>query len=312
MAVMSHRDLFRTDAKIDELTDQPTRHRVRIGARVDRAAATDAEALDNVVGVEPVVRQSIQMSQVVQKLLSPIVVGSFDQLLDEGDVGISSFKVATAAQQQCLIDAILEMPVRRFDVAVFVGTASVRTLGFAVVITHEGRISLGQFATTRVISYRRSQRITAMPLRHSTKFPERFLNACAQRFKGFGKAQRHAFDVAVRQDAVEQRVIKSLSGDLHTQLIAHREVTGGQSSRVMLLIKENRLSGAMQTAPLAHASLKSATCRIRKLSCVTLLQPLKQCLRFEPRFDFETPLHCVPNVSKRIAACSIGAIGSPL
>jgi len=99
-----------------------------------------------------------------------------------------------------------------------------------------------------------------MSLRNTAELPERFLNSGTQRFKGFGKTQRHAFDVAIRQDAVEERVIESLSGDLHTQFITHREVTGRQSSRVMLLIKKDRFSGAMQTAPLAHASLKSAPC----------------------------------------------------
>lgn len=112
MAMMSHRDLFSTDAQIDELTNQPTRHGVRIGAHVDRAAATDANALDDVIGVEPLVRQSIQMCKILEELFSAVVVGSFDQLLDEGDVRFTSFKSPTAAQQQRLIDAILEMPVR--------------------------------------------------------------------------------------------------------------------------------------------------------------------------------------------------------
>lgn len=312
MTMMRHSNLFGTDAKIDELTDQPTRYRIRVGTHIDCAAATDASVLYDVVGVEHGVGQSLQMSKVIQKLLSTIVVGSFNQIFHEGDVGFSSFKVATAAQHQRLIDTILEMSVRGFHVAVFVGTTSVRAFCFAVVITHECRISFSQFSATGVISYGGSQRIAAMPFGYATKVPERFLNAGTERFKRFGKTERDALDVAVRQHAVEKGVIESVPCELHAEFIAHREVTGGQSSRIMLLIKEDRLAGPMQASPLTDTSLKSATCRIRKLAIVSLLQPLKQRLRFEPRFQFEPLLHFVPDVSKGIDARAIGAIRSLL
>ena len=308
MTMMRHSNLFGTDAKIDELTDQPTRYRIRVGTHIDCAAATDASVLDDVVGVEHCIGQSLQMSKVIKKLLSTIVVGSFDQIFHEGDVGCSSFKVATAAQHQRLIDTILEMSVGGFHVAVFVGTTCVRAFRFAVVITHEGRISRSQFSATGVISYGGSQRIAAMPFGYATKVPKRFLNAGTERFKRFGKTERDAFDVAVRQHAMEKGVIESVPCDLHAEFVAHRKVTGGQSSRIMLLIKEDRLAGPMQTSPLTHSSLKSATCRIRKLAIVSLLQPLKQRLRFEPRFHFEPLLHCVPHIGKGISARAIAAI----
>ena len=308
MTMMRHSNLFGTDAKIDELTDQPTRYGIRVGSHIDCAAATDASVLDDVVGVEHCVWQSLQMSKVIKKLLSTIGVGSFDQIFHEGDVGFSSFKVATAAQHQRLIDTILEMSVGGFHVAVFVGTTCVRAFCFAVVITHECRISLSQFSATGVISYGGSQRIAAMPFGDSAKVPERFLNAGTERFKRFGKTERDAFDVTVRQHAVEKGVIESVPCDLHAEFVAHRKVTGGQPSRIMLLIKEDRLAGPMQTSPLTHTSLKSATCRIRKLAIVSLLQPLKQRLRFESRFQFESLLHLVPHVSKGIDARAIAAI----
>ena len=308
MTMMRHSNLFGTDAKIDELTDQPTWYRIRVGTHIDCAAATDASVLDDVVGVEHCIGQSLQMSKVIKKLLSTIIVGFFYQIFDEGDVGFPSFKVATAAQHQRLIDTILEMSVGGFHVAVFVGTARVRTFCFAVVITHECRISLSQFSPTGVISYGGSQRIAAMPFGYAAKVPERFLNAGTERFKRFGKTERDAFDVAVRQHAMEKGVIESVPGELHAEFIAHRKVTGGQSSRIMLLIKEDRLAGAMQTSPLTYSSLKSATCRIRKLAIVSLLQPLKQRLRFKPRLHFEPPLHCVPHIGKGISAGAIAAI----
>ena len=163
-----------------------------------------------------------------------------------------------------------------------------------------------------MISYGGSQRIAAMPFWYASKIPERFLDARTERFKRFGKTQRHAFDVAVREDAVEKRMIESPSCDLHTEFIADRKITGGQSAWVMFLIKEDCLSGTMQTAPLVHTPFKSAPCGIRKQSFVSLLQPFKQRLRFELRFRFKSLLHLVPHGGKRIAARAIGAIRSLL
>lgn len=245
------------------------------------------------------------MGLVIKEFLSTIIVGASDQLLNEVDVGFSSFKVATAAKQQGLIDAIFQMSVGRFHVAVLIGAACVCSLRNAVVVTHQRRIPVCQFAPTRVISHSSSQRITAMTLRDTSEFPERFLNAGTERFKRFGKTERHTFDITVRQHAVEKRVIKSLSGYLDAQFIAHGEVTGGQSSGLMLLVKEDRLTRTMQTPPPVDAPLKRSTCRIRKLPVLSLLQPLKQCPGFEPRFLLKSFLNLVPDPFERIYASAV-------
>jgi len=180
---MSHRDLFGPDAKVDELADQPTGNRVRVGSHVDRAAARDSHALDDVVCVEPFIRQSIQMSQIIQEVLPPVVIGPLHQVFREGHVFFAAVKTSTPTQQQRLIDTILQVPVGRFDVAVFVGTACVRAFRFAAVVTHQSRITFGEFATTGVISHGRRQRITAMPFGHAAEFPERFLDTRTERLK---------------------------------------------------------------------------------------------------------------------------------
>ena len=74
MTMMSHRDLFGTEAKIDELADQPTWHRIDVGPRIDRAAATDTNPLDDVVRVEHPVGQPPQMSGVIEKPLSTLAL----------------------------------------------------------------------------------------------------------------------------------------------------------------------------------------------------------------------------------------------
>ena len=67
---------------------------------------------------------------------------------------------------------------------------------------------------------------------------------------------------AYRQYAVDQRVIESLSADLHTEFITNRKVAGGQSSGRKFLIKEDGLSGTMQTAP-PHRQGRSESTRAR-------------------------------------------------
>ena len=89
-----------------------------------------------------------------------------------------------------------------------------------------------------------------MPLRDSAEFPEGLLNPGTQRFEGFGKTERDAFHIAVRQHAVKECVLKSLSGNLHPQFVADREVAGRQPTGMMFLIEEHGLPGTMQTPPL--------------------------------------------------------------
>lgn len=107
-------------------------------------------------------------------------------------------------------------------------------------------------------------------------------------------------------------MIESPPGNLDAQFIADCEVTGGQSSGIMLLIKENRLTRTMQTPPLVDAPLKSASSRIRKLSFVNLLQPLKQCLGFEPRFLLKSLLDLVPDPFERINASAVVPLAGSL
>jgi hypothetical protein len=96
MSLMSHRDLFGTDPQVDLLTDQSTGNRIGIGPHVNRAAARDAHAFDDVVGVEPFVRQPVQTCEILQKRLPPVVIGTPHQVFHEVNVLFATFKTATA------------------------------------------------------------------------------------------------------------------------------------------------------------------------------------------------------------------------
>jgi hypothetical protein len=312
MSVMSHRNRFGTDAQIDQLPDQPTGDRVGIRPHQNRAAGADSYAPDDVVCVQTLIRQSIQMGLIFPIRFPSMVVGSSDEVFHKSDVFFTTVEAPTSPQQQFLVDAIFQMSVQRFDVAVLVGTAGIRAFGLTVVVTHQGRVALRQFMTARMVPHGRGQGVAAMPLRYATKLPERLLNAGTECLERFRKTEAHAFDIAVRQHAVKERVIESLPANLHAQAIADREVTGGQSTRMMILAEENRLPRTVQTSPPADTPLKRTLRGIRKLACVSPLQPLEQRLRLQPRFHLQPPLNIAPHIPERIAAGPIRAFRFPL
>lgn len=300
VSVMRHRDVFGTDSQIHQLTDQPTGNRIRVRPHTYRAAAADPHVGHDVVRVQPGIRQSAQLSRVFEILLLPVVVGSTDQVFHEVHILFAALEVPAAAQHQCLINAILQVAVGRFDIAVLVGTPSVRAFRFAVVVTHQRRVSLGQLPATGMIPHGRRQRITAVPSGHTAEIPECLLDTCAQCLKRFRKTQRHTFHIAVRQHAVKEHVVKTLSGNPDAQIVAHSEVTGRETPGVMFLIEEHRLPRPVQTSPPIDATLQRATRRIRKLPAILLLQPFENRLRLEPRFRLQLLFHFRPDTFKRI------------
>jgi hypothetical protein len=98
VALMHHRDRFGSDAKVHFAADQPARNRVRVGPHVDRAAARNTHALDDVVGVKPLVWQPVQMSNIFKKLLPTVVVGALHKFFDERNVLVAAGKITTATQ----------------------------------------------------------------------------------------------------------------------------------------------------------------------------------------------------------------------
>lgn len=112
MTMMSHRDLFGTDANFNALTDQTARHRIRVGPHMNGTAASDSHGLNDVVRVEPCVGKTMEMRDVILKLLSSIGIGSLHKFFDKCDVLFASRKVPAAAQHQRLLDAILDVSVR--------------------------------------------------------------------------------------------------------------------------------------------------------------------------------------------------------
>ncbi|MEO8496373.1 MAG: hypothetical protein ABI614_15000 [Planctomycetota bacterium] len=212
---------------------------------------------------------------------------------------------ATATQQQPLLDPVLDVSVSRFDIALLVGTACVSSLRLTAVVLHERRVAIGVRLAAGVVLDGGTERIGTMPLRHTTEFPKRLLNAFTQGLERFRETQRDRFDVAVGQHAVKEGVIESRSSDLHVQTIHHREVAGGQSGGVMLLWKEDRFAWPMQASPFGDASLEGSSSGVRELARLGLLQPREERLGLQFWLGFESLLDFAPDVREGVGASSI-------
>ncbi len=132
--LMRHDDFFGCDSQINLLTDQPTGNRIRICPHVNRAAFADANLRDDIVRVEPFERQRFQLSLLFCEPCRAVPVGAGHDSFDEADVLGAAGKVTTSAKQQRLIDAVFDVPIQRFHIAVLVGASRVGAFSFAAVV----------------------------------------------------------------------------------------------------------------------------------------------------------------------------------
>lgn len=99
---------------------------------------------------------------------------------------------------------------------------------------------------------------------------------------------------------MKQRMVKSFTRDPNGEFVTHREVAGGESSRMMHLPEEDRLCRPVQASPPSHAPLKGSPSGVGKVTRLRLLQPVKQGHRFQRRFVLKLPLNLRPDVLEGI------------
>jgi hypothetical protein len=110
-----------------------------------------------------------------------------NQRVDEAPVIFNRCEVAAAAQDQCLFDGFLEMPVLGFNRPVLVGFPAIVTAGIHAVMADEGIISLGDVLALiggQVAECGR-EAVGAVVLRHAAQRPEGLLQVLGQRREAF-------------------------------------------------------------------------------------------------------------------------------
>jgi hypothetical protein len=222
------------------------------------------------------------------------------------DVRFATGEVPAAAQQQGLLDGLLEVPVRRLDVAILVAAGRVGGLPLQAIVSQQRPIAGRELVRLTVVMHGQRHTVGTMPLRCGTKVPERILKAGAQAGEALGKAQGDVLPVGMGQHEVVQQVRegRALNGDL--QVVHRREVGGRQSAGRVLLGEEDFLGRAVLGFPLSHAPLESAAGRLGALAGLGLLQPVPEGLGLQAGLLLQLFGHRSPDLGEGIRACPPG------
>ena len=181
--------------------------------------------------------------------------------VDESPVGVEIGEVARPAQQQGVLERLLEMAVRAFDRAVLVRDAGVVARRGHAVMAHQRRVALGDVfpRVGRQIAERRRQAVAAVLLRRAAERPQRVLQALGQGREAF--AAEHdvsVFEAGEDEPEVIEPVIERLPGDGDGETAGVGEVGQSQPARLVRLAEDHVLLGPMKRPPGQDASLQRA------------------------------------------------------
>jgi hypothetical protein len=299
-ARMPHLHLLDADHHLHLPADQPAGDRVRVPQDLDRAARPYRNLRHPPTGFQPMGRKRTQHGHFFRQPLLPVRIPRGHEFLKEPLVLFPAGEVAAATQPQGLIHRLLEVPVRRFGVAVLVRLADVDPLSLQAVVRQEVLITLAKLPFFGEVVHCRRETVAAVPSRNSSQFPQRVLQALAQSLEGLRRAERNRLPVRVRQREVERQVGERLAGQRHFQAVHVREIGGRQVSRMMDLSEHHRLVRALESPPRTDPSLEGSTLTVGELPPVLLLQPMKQRDRLQGGILVQQFRDRRPDLLKRI------------
>jgi hypothetical protein len=304
-------DLLRTDPHLHRLADQPRRHRVGVVLDPDGAAPAhlDPRPLDR---LQPAGRQRPQARQLRRQPLLPAGVAPRHQLPQELPVRGPAGEVATAPQQQRLLDRLLEAPVPLLAVAVLVAARRVRGLRLQPIMGQQGpvlgRVPLG---TALVVDGQRHA-VGAVPLRHPAQLRQGVLQPLAEAGKALRGAHAHVLPIRVGEHEVVDQVGERLALEGHAQGLHVREVRGPQPARLMQLGEEHLLGRPVLRLPLPHAPLQRPPAPLPVRPRHLALQPLQQRLGLQARLPLEQFRQLRPHRGQGVGTGPPGARPGPL
>jgi hypothetical protein len=248
-------DLLRADPYLHRFADQPRRHRVGVVLDPDRAAAAHLHPLP-LRRFQPLCRQRPQTGQLRGQPLLPAGIAAGHQFLDEPPILRSAGKVATAPQQQRLLQRLLEPVVRLLAVAILMAAGRVGRFRFQAVMAQKRPILGRVLLELTLVMHRQRHAVGAMPRRHTAQRGQRVLQPLTQAGKTLRGAHRHVLPVRVRQDKMVDQVRERLARDGHAQRLHVREIGSAQPTRLMHLSEEDFLGRPVLGLPLPHPPLE--------------------------------------------------------
>lgn len=169
-----HLQVLRVDAHLDLLADESAVHRIDVVLYPDQAAARDRHA-QTLAAFQASRRQRPQHRPFFGKTSLPLAIPLPCYFLQEARVLRAAGKIPAAAQQQRLLHRVLEMPMRRFHIAIFMRCADVDPLAHEAVMAQQSLIAPGEILIVREIVDRAAHAVATMALRHTPQLPQGLL-----------------------------------------------------------------------------------------------------------------------------------------
>jgi hypothetical protein len=166
-----HRDLLQADPHFHFLTDQSSRHRVGVVLDPNRAHSAHPHPRP-LQRLQTRRRQRTQARQLDGYLRRACRVPYAGQRTQPLLILRSAGKIPTPSQEQCLGDRLLQVPMRRLGVAVFVTSRRVGRFRRHAVMGHQRPIVDRELLRVAGVMHRQRHPVRAMPQGHSPQSPQ--------------------------------------------------------------------------------------------------------------------------------------------
>jgi hypothetical protein len=167
-------DRLGTDPCFHPLAHQPRRHRVDVLLDQDRAPLAHAH-LQPFLGLQPLPWQRTQQCLLLLQTSRATGIAAILDRTHQLPVLLPAGKVATATQQQFLLQRLFEAAVALLAIAILVAAGRVGCLGGHTVVTHQSLVARRVLLRGTVLVHRQGHAVGAMPLRHAAQFPQSVL-----------------------------------------------------------------------------------------------------------------------------------------
>jgi len=301
-ARVPHLHFLHADHHVHLAADQAAVDRVGVPQHLDRAAHAHANLGQPPGAFQPSGRQRADHGQLFHQPLLPLRIAAGHHIAEEPQVLLPVGEVAAAPQPQGLVHRVLEMPVRRFRVAILVWLADVDPLPLQAVVFQQVSIPLMELPLLGKVVHRRRKTVTAVPPRDPSQFPQGVLQARAEGLERLRRAERDRLPIRVRQREVIHQVGERLAAEGHAQGVHVREIGGRQVSGIVDLREHHLLVRPLGGPPGADPSLEGSPLAVGELPLGLALQPAEQRDRSQRRLLLEPLLDLWPDIGERIEA----------
>jgi hypothetical protein len=203
--LVPHLDHLGADACFEPLADQSRRHRVDVFLYLDGAPLTHSHPLA-FQRVQALLGQDAQLGLLLLKPLGAAPIAPRHQGTQELPVRLTRGEIATATQEQFLLQRLLEAAMALLAIPVLVAAGGVGRLCGDVVVPQQRLIAGGVLLGIAVLVDRQRHAVGAMALGNAAEVPQGVLQPLAQAGETLGEADGHILPVRVGQHEVVQHV----------------------------------------------------------------------------------------------------------